>query len=568
MSSIATSFDFLSPGGPGVSESTSIPLPRVSLKTYAPDGAVAGESSTQLEVIHLASPIDPHPPYESCSPLSHSIFNGDDDDNMGFIPYADDPTFDQIDHTHCYESFSWQDDFDPDWEVIVLEAAYRLHTRHGLTYNEIERSNVLPLKLRSQFDKSGLLSTDRRRDRLRWSGSTIPSSYVFPSRAQPASSDLRRRFVSANTLFCPNLSCVEPLCSVHGAQYVGFNSMPSPSKSLLPLSQILNQVIASCKNECFLDAEGEEGNPLWDAAEVDTFKVIFEISPDMTPCDLAKLCLKPCREVILSLGVFARLLKDDQVLYHRKLLYPDNPGEVQLVDVKGKRRTLNNDPCHHAGPCDSSANCPCFKNRSHCQRNCRCHTECDRRWRGCRCSKARSKWSCVTERCACVEASRECDPQLCLNCGCKITYDILDENTMCRNSQIQKGVRKELEVKKSSWGLGTFLAETAKAGDLIIEYNGELIYELTVQSRGELANHRNRCYVFSLNDTFSLDATYAGNISRFFDHSADEKWSKRVNCQAHVRLVHGNHRIGLFALRDLKAGEELLINYGSGFFTK
>jgi hypothetical protein len=83
-----------------------------------------------------------------------------------------------------------------------------------------------------------------------------------------------------------------------------------------------------------------QGNPLWDAAEVDTFRVIFEISPDMTPCDLAKLCLKPCREVIFSLGVFARLLKEDQVLYHRKLLYPDNPGEVQLVDVKGKRRTL------------------------------------------------------------------------------------------------------------------------------------------------------------------------------------------------------------------------------------
>ncbi|KIK92123.1 hypothetical protein PAXRUDRAFT_830266 [Paxillus rubicundulus Ve08.2h10] len=453
MPSIVTSFDLLSPGGPGVSEAASTPLPRVSLKMYAPGGTVARESSTQLEVIYLTSPMDPHPPYESCSPLSHSIFNGDDDDNMDFIPYADDPRFDQIDHTYCYESFSWQDAFDPDWEVIVLEAAYRLHARHGLTYDEIEESNVLPLKLRSQFNKSGLLSTGCQRDRLRWSGSTIPSSYVFPSRAQPASSDLRGRFVSANTLFCPNLSCVEPLCSVH----VGFNSIPSPRRSLLPLSQILDQVIVACNNECFLDAEEAEGNPLWDTAEVDMFKVIFEISPDMTPCDLAKLCLKPCHEV----------------LYHRKVLYPDNPGEVQLEDVKDKQNTPKfkendpmfftpNDPCHHAGPCDSSSNCPCSRNRSHCQRNCRCHVECDRRWRGCRCSKARSRWSCVTERCACVEASRECDPQLCSNCGCK------DENTTCRNSQIQKGVHKELEVKKSSWGLGTFLAETAKAGDLII----------------------------------------------------------------------------------------------------
>ncbi|KAF9226518.1 hypothetical protein BS17DRAFT_488268 [Gyrodon lividus] len=34
----------------------------------------------------------------------------------GFHPIADDLRFDQIDHTYCYESFSWQDDFDPDCE--------------------------------------------------------------------------------------------------------------------------------------------------------------------------------------------------------------------------------------------------------------------------------------------------------------------------------------------------------------------------------------------------------------------------------------------------------------------
>ncbi|KAF9222593.1 SET domain-containing protein [Gyrodon lividus] len=464
----------------------------------------------------------PHPPYESCSPVSRTIFKGDDDDNMDFIPYADDLRFDQIDHTYCYESFSWQDDFDPDLQVIVLEAAYRLHMRHALTYNAIEETNILPLKLRSQFGTSGLFSAGRGCDRLRWSGNTIPSSYIFPSLTQPVNSDLRRRLESANSLFCPNLNCVEPLCSVH----VGFNSMPSPRKSIFPLFQILDQVIASCKNECFLDTEGVEGSPPWDAGEIDTFKVIFEISPDMTPCDLAKLCLKPCREVIF------------------------------------------NDPCHHAGPCDSSSNCRCFRNRSHCQRNCRCRVECNRRWRGCRCLKARSRLSCVTERCACVKASRECDPQLCLSCGCK------DENTTCRNSQIQRGVRKELEVKKSSWGLGTFLAEAAKAEGLPFtpfvdaEYSGELIYELTVESRADLANHRDRCYVFSLNDTFSLDATYVGNISRFIDHSAGAERGKRVNCQAQIRLVNGDHRIGIFALRDLEAGTEVLINYGSGFFTK
>jgi len=52
-----------------------------------------------------------------------------------------------------------------------------------------------------------------------------------------------------------------------------------------------------------------------------------------------------------------------------------------------------------------------------------------------------------------------------------------------------------------------------------------------ISPHSDLAAHRNRCYVFGLNNTFSLDATYAGNISRFIDHS-DAGRSKRVNSQA------------------------------------
>lgn len=59
----------------------------------------------------------------------------------------------------------------------------------------------------------------------------------------------------------------------------------------------------------------------------------------------------------------------------------------------------------------------------------------------------------------------------------------LADDTPCRNSQIQRGtyrvsgpldashghahIQQKLEVKMSSWGLGSFLAEAAKAGDLI-----------------------------------------------------------------------------------------------------
>lgn len=177
----ARSIDLLNAGGDAQSlAASSTTKARVLQTLYSTD--VTTTTETLLDTIEIGPPFGPHPPYESCSPLHRNVFKGDDDDNMRFIPYADDPDFDQIDHTLCYEGFLWQEYFDPDRkirypsgyydaimdishvvQVTVLEAAYRLHTQHARTYDEIERSGALPLKLRSHPGKSGLLSTIRRR---------------------------------------------------------------------------------------------------------------------------------------------------------------------------------------------------------------------------------------------------------------------------------------------------------------------------------------------------------------------------------------------------------------------
>lgn len=61
----------------------------------------------------------PYLEYESVTPTSRSIFQGDDDDSMAFIPYPEDPTFDFFDHTYEYKTFSWQDKFhDPDSTLV------------------------------------------------------------------------------------------------------------------------------------------------------------------------------------------------------------------------------------------------------------------------------------------------------------------------------------------------------------------------------------------------------------------------------------------------------------------
>jgi hypothetical protein len=101
------------------------PPPQPSLHTIDPveitildytQGKFPVETRAMVEVVNV--PNVPTPPvYESVTPATRSIHQGDDDDSMAFVPYSDDPTFDALDHTLQYKSFSWQDRFcDPDGE--------------------------------------------------------------------------------------------------------------------------------------------------------------------------------------------------------------------------------------------------------------------------------------------------------------------------------------------------------------------------------------------------------------------------------------------------------------------
>ncbi|KAG2158318.1 uncharacterized protein EDB93DRAFT_1296019, partial [Suillus bovinus] len=530
---------------------------------YFEDGTPRSTSTISLQVVH-AELLGPHRSYEYCTPISRNVFKGDDDDMMAFIPYADDPTFDHVDHTLLYGSFAWQDDdYDPDLEVISLEAAYRLHTVHNLLYRDTDSTGVLPFKFFSTSGKPGLFTLSRRRDILKWNGTTIPCSYSFPS-SFLSHSILQHRLERSHALFCPNLNCIEPLCSVH----VEMNPVPPPREQAIRLSELLKRVEHPCEAGCFLQSRTVDVLPRWSEDDINSFKSILDIEPDMIPCDHAELCFKPCHEV----------------LHYRRLLHP-NFDELQTErpnrERKGKSRSLEfrgrderiNEPCHHSGPCDVLSKCLCFKNKAHCQRNCRCPAKCARRWKGCRCTKARDGMSCVqVKRCSCVEARRECDPELCVKCGCRCViptiFHVAIQTSTCGNSQIHQGHFKKLEVKESRWGVGVFLLEPAKQGELIVEYVGELIYEMTFDSRGEVAKHLGRSYVFGLNDSLSLDSSRAGNASRFINHSgaSDASSETQCNCRAFARLVNGEHRIGIFAIMNIDPGAEVLIDYGPEFF--
>lgn len=92
----------------------------------------------------------------------------------------------------------------------------------------------------------------------------------------------------------------------------------------------------------------------------------------------------------------------------------------------------------------------------------------------------------------------------------------------------------------------------------IIEYIGEKITKAESQRRGDALINRSKksggaaVYIFTLNQRYDLDGAKGRNPARYINHSC------APNCEAYV--IRG--RIWIYALRDIKAGEELTYNYG------
>ncbi|ETW75709.1 hypothetical protein HETIRDRAFT_106382 [Heterobasidion irregulare TC 32-1] len=144
-----------------------------------------------------------------------------------------------------------------------------------------------------------------------------------------------------------------------------------------------------------------------------------------------------------------------------------------------------------------------------------------------------------------------------------ITPEQMDKMTVFPRSllsQPEQAVQRSLEVRESDHGLGLFTTEPVKEDEFVLEYVGEIIYGSTIDSRDALARHRTRNYVFGLDTTFAIDATSAGNISRYINHADD------ANCYSRLLQVNDENRIGIFAIRDIEPGEEISINYGTQFF--
>ncbi|KAH9940135.1 SET domain-containing protein [Epithele typhae] len=484
------------------------------------DGPSPRSSLVRATLVKASQPLpQPYPPYESCTPLPANVLVEDDPDYLPYLPLPDDPAFPTDDYVEDHEGFAWEEEYrGPDVRAVVLETARRLKAKHGMSPQEMDETGILPLELRTR-SSWGAIWTEKMK--------YVPY-FTYQDTARPAANDTRTRLQDYMTLWCPNPDCLTAYCFTHRLDEVVLDPREPLYVNSAPFHPLTPE--SPCSRNC-----------TWHRPIQDVSEVRFA-DPSVPQPNVAVLCRQHVRTSAPQ---------------------PDVRQPTPKFCNELPPNFIPNRPCRHPGPC---VDCECARNQAHCSRTCACARTCVRRWPGCKCARSNAggnrkgkgkrqtkkdpKAACPSDLCPCRLAKRECDSAVCGPCG-----------TACRNGQIQRGACKAVEAKTSALGIGLFLAEDAEKGDLVLEYVGELICEPTFDTRHIVALARGRSYVFGVNEQVSIDSTYAGNPARFINHASAGK----ANVRPSIMLVYGNQRVGLYAKRKLKAGVELLMDYGPEF---
>ncbi|KAL4065492.1 hypothetical protein V8B97DRAFT_1875329 [Scleroderma yunnanense] len=533
--------------------------------------------------------LPPHPPYESCPPTNRSILVPENEKSTAkFLPYADDPSFPFKSYLKKFSHLEWQDEFDPDLDMIQLETIWKLHVIHDLSMSDINRMHIL--KPTRTSHNTGLLWDCMQRDLLQWPGaSQINVKDSFLKSETPLSDDLHRRLTSMLRVFCPSLNCLGPLCLTHVHPYSTLIPLNKPR--LAGASMILSEG-HPCGPDCFrlvpdIESYAETLPPSSrDPSQTpfaDILHTILGISPDLFPCQLAVICFKPCKELFVE----------------RMHLFPDNTisplnrepstgastdgdseGGAQRKGAQHKKKKKRRageaftsdsgsffcfivhssrlEPCAHPGECRTSK-CQCYARQLHCQPACRCGISCIRQWPACTCQQC-------DNNCSCRKNQRECVPGLCVKCSAEV---VGSHQKLCANTRMQRLYIEPMEVKIGSHGLGAFATHDIAPNVCIGTYAGHIMSnstaELTGQASLDITRHNLRNYLFEfVHGAEIFDAARVGNGTRFLNHRS----GGADNIGAKNMLVNGEHQIGFFALKRVKAGEELFLDYGENYWNE
>src|SRR5215475_10359127 len=109
---------------------------------------------------------------------------------------------------------------------------------------------------------------------------------------------------------------------------------------------------------------------------------------------------------------------------------------------------------------------------------------------------------------------------------------------------------KLFAVKRTITGLGLVAVKQIPKGKRIIEYFGPLITNEEVERSDGL-------YFFGINKKWSIDGSPRCNVARYINHSC------KPNAEA---IVSQRGRVWIFAMRNIRPGEEITYNYGEEYF--
>jgi hypothetical protein len=142
----------------------------------------------------------------------------------------------------------------------------------------------------------------------------------------------------------------------------------------------------------------------------------------------------------------------------------------------------------------------------------------------------------------------------------------------CRSRVLQKGSLFRYQVFKTlrtGWGIRTL--DFIPRGSFVGEYAGELINESIAEERGRnYEQYYGRSYLFDLlsfseaqplesDEIYTVDAFHYSNGTRWMNHSCDPNTIAR-KVFVETREV-SLPRIGFYALRDIRPGEEITFDY-------
>ncbi|KAK7745638.1 histone methyltransferase set2 [Diatrype stigma] len=171
----------------------------------------------------------------------------------------------------------------------------------------------------------------------------------------------------------------------------------------------------------------------------------------------------------------------------------------------------------------------------------------------------------VIENCMYGSKTLGSSKQDALDCDCSEEWRDGTNRACADDSCINRATKMECKkqyanvsvIKTEKKGFGLRANINLHSGDFIFEYIGEVINEPTFRQRMIRYDQEGikHFYFMSLTKNEFVDATKKGNLGRFCNHSCNP------NCYVDKWVVGNKLRMGIFAGREVQAGEELVFNY-------